>query len=107
MPFILRWPGHVPAGRVVDAVLNPLRRIAGAEVALAGTGARLADRIIDRRRFGGTVDDILYGSADSYAQSRLIYLQNRRFELGIDASGATLGGDGAIDPFGLDVEGFE
>ena len=47
-----------------------------------------------------SVDSILYESADSYAQARLIYLQNRRFELGIEDPGAE------IDPFALDTEGF-
>jgi phospholipid-binding lipoprotein MlaA len=39
-------------------------------------------RVRDRDRFAATVDSVLYESADSYAQSRLIYLQNRRFRLG-------------------------
>jgi len=34
-----------------------------------------------RGRFPRTVDSIWYESADGYAQARLIYLQNRRFEL--------------------------
>ena len=38
----------------------------------------------DRGNYSDTIDSILYESADSYAQSRLIYLQNRRFELGQD-----------------------
>ncbi|MFC3117604.1 hypothetical protein ACFOHS_02100 [Jhaorihella thermophila] len=43
---------------------------------------------------------ILYDSADSYAQLRTIYLQNRRFELGeTDAASE-------IDPYALDTEGF-
>lgn len=94
-------------GRVVDMVLNPLERLAGPDVALAGTVSRLADNIIDRRNFGSTIDDVLYGSADSYAQSRLIYLQNRRFELGIEAPSTDVNGEAEIDPFALDLEGFE
>jgi phospholipid-binding lipoprotein MlaA len=42
----------------------------------------------------------LYESADSYAQLRLIYLQNRRHELGEEAPGEE------IDPLALDTEGF-
>ena len=45
----------------------------------------------DRGRFSDTVDSILYESADSYAQARLIYLQNRRFELARDDEDAYLG----------------
>lgn len=44
--------------------------------------ARAGSYLNDRERLGGTIDSILYESADSYAQSRSIYLQNRRFSLG-------------------------
>jgi phospholipid-binding lipoprotein MlaA len=47
-----------------------------------------------RYTFGDTVDSILYDSADSYAQARLLYLQNRRFELGQEA-----GDDNFEDPY--------
>lgn len=69
-------------GRIVDLFLNPLPE------ALSGTqndiriGAQVVDVVGDRARFGQTVDSVLYDSADSYAQSRLIYLQSRRFALG-------------------------
>jgi phospholipid-binding lipoprotein MlaA len=53
-----------------------------------------------RGRYTDTIDSILYESADSYAQARLIYLQNRRFELGDNDS------EVEIDPFALDTEGF-
>ena len=46
-----------------------------------GTYAEILERMSDRGRYSDTVDSILYESADSYAQSRLIYLQNRRFDL--------------------------
>lgn len=46
--------------------------------------ARAGAFLNDRERLSGTIDSILYESADSYAQSRSIYLQNRRFELGTD-----------------------
>jgi len=49
-----------------------------------------------RARYGDTVDSILYESADSYAQTRLLYLQNRRFELGQTAGGAE---GGFEDPY--------
>lgn len=44
---------------------------------IAYTGAQLNNR----DKFKGTIDALLYESADSYTQSRSIYLQNRRFEL--------------------------
>ena len=48
-----------------------------------------------RDKLKGTIDSVLYESADSYAQSRSIYLQNRRFEL--DGSAAE-----EVDPFEVD-----
>lgn len=71
-------------GRVVDIALNPLR---GLEPDAANTvrGINVTSRFGDRHRFGGTIDSILYESEDSYAQARLLYLQNRRFELRGDA----------------------
>jgi len=53
----------------------------------------------DRDRLSTTIDAILYESADSYAQSRSIFLQNRRFELE-----GTAGND--IDPFENDIDPF-
>ena len=41
----------------------------------------------------GAIDSVLNDSADSYAALRLIYLQNRRFELG------TTPPDDAVDPY--------
>ncbi len=95
------------AGRIVDAVIDPLGSIVGQDLRTAATVARVGDRAIDRRQFGNAVDDILHNSADSYAQSRLIYLQNRRFELGMEPPDANIDGEGPIDPFALDLEGFE
>ncbi|KPP86170.1 MAG: phospholipid tracking outer membrane liporotein MlaA [Rhodobacteraceae bacterium HLUCCA08] len=92
------------AGRIVDFALDPLRRVGTPHQVEYGTAARVADIAITRGRFGETFDDVLYGSADSYAQARLAYLQNRRFELGEAPPEAD-----AIDPFSpdLSLEGFE
>lgn len=88
-------------GLAVDLFSNPLRYTLDAPEENYGTVATIVSRIGDRGRFSDTIDSILYESADSYAQARLIYLQNRRFELG-DAEAA----DTEIDPFALDTEGF-
>ena len=85
-------------GRVVDVVLNPLRLALPAREGNIATAAGVASRLGDRFKFGTTVDSILYDSADSYAQSRLLYLQNRRFELG-QATGGTSGEEGFLDPY--------
>ena len=76
------------AGKVVDLFTNPLSYVLVAPERHAGTVARVFDRVGTRDRFGDTIDSVLYESADSYAQTRLIYLQSRRFELGDAASGA-------------------
>lgn len=75
------------AGVLVDFFLNPI----GYGDVLPDnltTYAEIIQRMGDRGRFADTVDSILYESEDSYAQSRVIYLQNRRFEL-VGAGGET------------------
>lgn len=70
------------AGRAVDFFLNPLTGSLPKPERYYATGVNIAARVADRGQFSGTVDSVLYDSADSYAQTRLMYLQNRRFELG-------------------------
>jgi phospholipid-binding lipoprotein MlaA len=89
-------------GMVVDLALDPVRMILPKDEATAATVIRFLSRLGDRDRFSATVDSILYDSADSYAQARLLYLQNRRFELGQesgDPDGAAASDDGFIDPY--------
>lgn len=81
------------AGKVVDLFTNPLRTVLEGPEAAAQGAANVASGFGTRYRLSDTIDSILYESADSYAQSRLIYLQNRRFKLGVDSSGTDL------DPF--------
>ncbi|WP_390911984.1 MlaA family lipoprotein [Pseudosulfitobacter sp. SM2401] len=87
-------------GKIVDLFTNPLSYAVDSPEKYYGTGASVASRLSDRGRYSETIDSILYESADSYAQARLIYLQNRRFELGDDSSNSE------IDPFELDTQGF-
>jgi phospholipid-binding lipoprotein MlaA len=69
-------------GIFVDVFSNPLTYIVPSPESLALTGSGVAAGLSRRSKFSDTIDAILYESADSYAQSRSIYLQNRRFELG-------------------------
>lgn len=69
-------------GLVVDIATNPVRHILPVPESRYVTAAEVLDRFGDRYEFGDTVDSVLYESADSYAQLRSLYLQNRRFELG-------------------------
>ena len=69
-------------GMAVDLFTNPLTYILDPPESFAGTAAGVSAGLSKREKFGDTIDSILYESADSYAQSRSLYLQNRRFELG-------------------------
>ncbi|TGN54309.1 VacJ family lipoprotein [Paracoccus liaowanqingii] len=69
-------------GQVADLLIDPLYHLLDGPEAGAVFGLRVASKAGDRARFGDTVDGILQGSADSYAQTRLIWLMNRRFDLG-------------------------
>ncbi|MEZ5793646.1 MlaA family lipoprotein [Albidovulum sp.] len=71
------------AGSVVDIVINPLNAIGGREAYYLGA-AKLAGGAGNRSLYSDTVDSILYESADSYAQLRLMYLQYRHHQLGIE-----------------------
>lgn len=81
------------AGNIVDAFIDPLNQLPR-DQALAATGVKVAARIVDRGRYSDLADSVLYDSADSYAQARLLYLQNRRFELGQAADEGSF-----VDPY--------
>jgi phospholipid-binding lipoprotein MlaA len=80
-------------GRVVDIAMNPTRLLGTTEGDIV-TAAEAGSRLGDRYRFTSTIDGLLYDSADSYVQARLLYLQNRRFELGQEAAA-----DDFLDPY--------
>jgi len=81
-------------GMAVDLFTNPLTYVLDSPESFAGTAAGVSAGLSKREKFGDTIDSILYESADSYAQSRSLYLQNRRFELGGTESNTY------IDPYG-------
>ena len=75
------------AGRVVDLFTNPLSYVSGAEDGVAiAFGANVLSGVDQRYEYSSTVDSILYESEDSYAAARRLYLDNRRFELGVETS---------------------
>ncbi len=96
-------------GKLVDLFTNPLSYTLPSPERHYARAARVAKRLGDRGRYGDTVDSILYDSADSYAQARMIYLQSRRFELGGDmdalytdpysTDGGTAGADSDEAPY--------
>lgn len=73
------------AGEVVDYAMNPLRLVLTPPESYVPPVATVLSKIDDRGRYSETVDSILYDSADGYAQARLLYLQNRRYDLGQEA----------------------
>ena len=73
-------------GDIVDALIDPLGLFVGDDALVAATVGTVAGRVAKIDQVGDTLGDVLNESADSYAQARLIYLQNRRFELGLDAA---------------------
>lgn len=73
-------------GQVVDFISNPISGVIDASDEWVPPTANVMDRVGQRYEFGDTIDTLLYESADSYAQTRNLYLQNRRFELGEDDS---------------------
>jgi len=80
-------------GRLVDLFINPVYFLLPKPERYVGTVAGAASKVGDRYRFGSTIDSILYDSADSYAQARLLYLESRRFQLG------DMSDDDYIDPY--------
>jgi phospholipid-binding lipoprotein MlaA len=87
-------------GILVDFFTNPIGYARNNPADNISIYAEIVRRMGNRGRYSDTIDSILYESADSYAQARLLYLQNRRFELGETAEIVE------IDPFELDTEGF-
>lgn len=79
------------AGTLVDFVIDPMNTLVDGRVASYITLGRLTAKVGDRQRFANTYQSILYDSADSYAQARLLYLQNRDYKLGITAD--------TVDPY--------
>jgi phospholipid-binding lipoprotein MlaA len=72
------------AGDIVDFFIDPLESVLTDEQALIATAGTIGGRVVKLDQAGDVIGDVLNESADSYAQARLIYLQNRRFELGLD-----------------------
>ncbi len=91
LPFYGPSTTRDAVGVVVNLFTNPVDLAPTRPVDNLGLYAEVVRRMGDRGRYSDTVDSILYESADSYAQARLIYLQNRRFELARDDEDTYLG----------------
>lgn len=73
--------GRDAVGRVVDIAMNPVGQVLEGADATAATATNVAGHVADRKRYGELIESVLYDSADSYAQARLLYLQMRRHQL--------------------------
>ncbi|MEL7012618.1 MAG: VacJ family lipoprotein [Pseudomonadota bacterium] len=102
LPFVGPSTERDTAGFFVDLVLNPLNYILNEPWNYISTIAVGADALSRRGRFADTIDSVLYESVDSYAQTKSLYIQNRRFELD---GGASSGFDDPYDEFGAPLEG--
>ena len=87
VPFVGPTTTRDFVGMLVDVAMNPVSLVLDRPESYVATGFKLGSRLGDRNRYSDTVDSILYESADSYAQARLLYLQNRRYELGQTTDG--------------------
>lgn len=79
LPFLGPSTGREAVGRVVDFFTNADSYALDGTSAVAATGVGLVDLVNDRYDLRDVIDDVLYGSEDSYALARDAYLQNLRF----------------------------
>lgn len=78
LPFF--GPSNVrdSTGMVVDTLMDPINFVVPTPQRYLGTLAGLLNKVGTRDKYSDLVDQVLYQSEDSYAQSRLVYLQSRR-----------------------------
>lgn len=81
MPFLGPSTQRDAVGTVVDLFTNPLIYTFPSPERYGIPLSRGLAGVDTRYEYGELVDSILYESADSYAQARLLYLERRRFEL--------------------------
>lgn len=86
LPFVGPSTERHTVGRAVDLFTNPLGYVLDSPENLLSPSAQLFARIGDRYEYASTIDALLYESEDSYAQSRNLYLQNRRYQLGLEVT---------------------
>jgi phospholipid-binding lipoprotein MlaA len=72
--------------------MDPLDRVLSVSQRQLLRVASVSKVLEDRVEYGDALDSVLYNSADSYTQTRLYYLQSRRYELGTQPQDI-------IDPF--------
>ena len=90
-------------GRIVDMAIDPVGHLLRGNERAASVALRFGSKIVDSQRYAATANSILFDSADSYTQSRLLYLQNRRHQLSgqedLDAESFDPYEDPYLDPY--------
>jgi len=81
LPFLSASTARDTTGMVVDFVFDPVNSVVPTPQRYVGTLANVVNRVGNRSRYSDLVDQVLYESEDSYAQTRLVYLQSRRQSL--------------------------
>ena len=71
---------------VGDLVLDPVGFVLNPWQSRLRTTANVGNVLGNRDALGSTIDSVLYDSADSYSQTKLAYLQGRRFRLNPEIS---------------------
>ncbi len=97
LPFFGPYTTRDAYGFAVDIILDPFFVVVREPTRYIGGVAYVVNKMGDRYDYSATVDSILYDSADSYAQARTLYLQNRRFRLGMQSEESYV--DPEFDPY--------
>ncbi len=97
LPFFGPSTTRDSIGMMVDVIMDPFFVVVREPTRYIGGVAYVVNAMGDRYDYDATIDSILYESADSYAQARILYLQNRRHELGMTSEDSAL--DPEFDPY--------
>ena len=73
-------------GKVADLVFDPVGFLLNPWQSRLRSTANVGNVLGNRAALGSTIDSVLYDSADSYSQTKLAYLQGRRFRLNPEIS---------------------
>ena len=73
-------------GKVADLLLDPVGFVFDPWQSRLRSTANIGNVLGNRVALGSTIDSVLYESADSYSQTKLAYLQGRRFRLNPEIS---------------------
>lgn len=82
LPFFGPRTERAASGALVDFFLNPVDNLLPARTQNGVLALNVVDKVGDRDEYDAIIYEALYASEDSYATTRSLYLQNRRFKFG-------------------------